>query len=573
VDGDSFLKRHLLPALCDERMDAASLVSMLAFVKDKLAHMSRASAATLLEEYRGKLWLVGQDGRPALSGPVLHIGRQYVATAPDPGTFLPQDLQSGGAAGWWRTVSSDYLTLSNDPGGWAAIFASLGLKTFVYVLPAPPHDSPELARLLETASAPAGSSHPSVSEGELARFQHLALLLSESWKDYASFAKKAKASARGGKEDPRGQSGGASDSEESVSFLTRLCETAWIPGSDGLLYRPRELLSENARSLLGSKGVYAALPKKLSREFAEGIGLAPPLSAASLLRLVDVWASDTRKHARYSVSFVRKIYCFLHQHASPADRAAMAARPLLFVPTRSHVVTSAFRKGGTEVVLDLHREVEGRWMRVQDCVMRDKSYLLDSVKSDVSGNMHELAALAGTRALEAYYCTSDVHGEDAEMSSFLRTTLGVPLTLSDNQYLAILQRAQEVIQRTARAGACDAKRVEAVACALRVFVHWSYEAEERDREGGDELGHAGEQDAVSQLRAFLASRHIRIPCCCVLGNEEEWYQHAEDRWGWRDSNEVFFIDDRADCSSCAFGCRVSVVAMGLQQRALDCLFA
>ena len=99
------------------------------------------------------------------------------------------------------------------------------------------------------------------------------------------------------------------------------------------------------------------------------------------------------------------------------------------------------------------------------------------------------------------------------------------------------------------------------------------EAEERDREVGDELGHAGEQDAVTQLRAFLASRHIRIPCCCVLGNEEEWYQHAEDRWGWRDSNEVFFIDDRADCSSCAFGCRVSVVAMGLQQRALDCLFA
>jgi len=555
VDGESFLKRHLLPALCDERMDAASLISMLAFVKDKMAHMSRVSVTALLDEYRGKIWLVDQSGRPALSGPVLHIGRQYVATAPDPGLFLPQDLQcvrgNAAATAWWRTVSHDYLTLSNDPGGWAAIFASLGLKTFVYVLPTPPHDSPELARLLETVAAPAGSPHPSVSEGQLARLQHLALLLSQSWKDYAPIARKV---SDGG--DPRQESDSAGESN-SVFFLTRLRETAWIPGSDGMLYRPRELLSDNSRPLLGNKGVYAALPKKLSREFVADIGLAPPLSGTSLLRLVELWASDPR--TRVSVSFMRKLYCFLHRNASPADRAGMASRALLFVPTRSHVVTSECKKGGTEVVLNLDRETEGQWMRAKDCVMQDKSYLLDSVKSDVSVNMHELAARAGTRALQAYYCNSDAKEDDAEMSSFLQT-VGVPLTLSDDKYVTILQCAQDMLQRSAARGGDGAKNVEAVACALRVFVHWSYEAEERDREGGDDPRQTQEQDAVCQLRAFLASRRIRIPCCRVPGNEEA----SEDRWGWRDCNEVFFIDDRVVCSSCTFGCRVSLVGRDLQ---------
>jgi hypothetical protein len=557
VDGETFLKRHLLPALCDERMDAASLISMLAFVKDKMAHMSRVSATALLDEYRGRIWLVDQSGRPALSGPVLHIGRQYVATAPDPGLFLPQDLQcvreNAVATAWWRTVSNDYLTLSNDPGGWAAIFASLGLKTFVYVLPTPPHDSPELARLLETVAAPAGSPHPSVSEGELVRLQHLALLFSQSWKDYAPLARKV---SDGG--DPRQASGGAGESN-SVIFLTRLREAAWIPGTDGMLYRPRELLSENSRPLLGNKGVYAALPKKLSREFVADIGLAPPLSGTSLLRLVELWASDPR--TRVSVSFMRKLYCFLHRNASPADREGMASRALLFVPTRSHVLTSECKKGGTEVVLNLDRETEGQWMRAKDCVMQDKSYLLDSVKSDVSVNMHELAARAGTRALQAYYCTSDAkEDDDAGMSSFLHTTLGVPLTLSDDKYVTILQCAQDVLQRSAARGGDGAKNVEAVACALRVFVHWSYEAEERDREGGDDPRQSQEQDAVYQLRAFLASRRIHIPCCRVPGNEEA----SEDHWGWRDCNEVFFIDDRVDCSSCTFGCRVSLVGCDLQ---------
>ena len=77
---------------------------------------------------------------------------------------------------------------------------------------------------------------------------------------------------------------------------------------------------------------------------------------------------------------------------------------------------------------------------------------------------------------------------------------------------------------------------EAVACALRTFVHFSYEAEERERE---------EALDVDELRAFLKWSRIRIPC----SNADVQRPAA-----WRDCCQVLFVDDRAESSGCAFGC-------------------
>ena len=562
VDADSFLRNHLLPALCSESTDKTSLISMLAFLKSKMLHMSTATRNALLKNYRGKLWLVNQCGERVLSGPILHIGREYDSSAPDPADFLPSytlcDDNSKNAA--WPTVSAQYLNIQNDAAGWLNIFRELGLSTFIYILDRPPHDSPELARLLK---------QPEIeSEEEIERFKSLAVLFSDFWHEYAPYIRAART--------PTGQAArvpavteGRDAAGEEVDFLTRLRTAVWIPGSDGKLHLPREVLSEDARALLGSKGVYCALPKMVSSEFASDIGLAPPLASGHILQLMEHWAANSMQ---VSVAFMHRLYSFLHRNAAVGDKEYMARRALIFVPTRSKVVTSAYKKGGSEFELDLHRETEGRWLTGRDCVLSDKSYLLDHVKVDVTESMHEIAAKAGTRALQKYYCTPESHGSNAahfaDLSQFFCEVLGVPKTPSDDQYVAILNCAKAELHRHDTDDAVPERgrqwvgirnrrgRREALACALRVFVHWSYEAEDRDREGGwnaDDAANSKEQDAVLQLRAFLASQRIPIPCCSAR-KVERGDAAAEEDIGLKECTEIYFIDDR-ECSSCSFGCR------------------
>jgi len=105
VDADSFLRQYVLPALCDVHTDELSLITMLVFLKNRMTLMSSGSAPSLLRQMRGKVYLVDNQGRRALSGPVLHIGREYVASAPDPALFLPPAVLRGDVDGSaWPTV-------------------------------------------------------------------------------------------------------------------------------------------------------------------------------------------------------------------------------------------------------------------------------------------------------------------------------------------------------------------------------------------------------------------------------------------------------------------------------------
>ena len=68
-----------------------------------------------------------------------------------------------------------------------------------------------------------------VSKTEIARFQRLALILSELWHEYASFVN-AEGGIMHGENSKDGGGGGGGE----VFFLTRLRDCAWIAGSDGI---------------------------------------------------------------------------------------------------------------------------------------------------------------------------------------------------------------------------------------------------------------------------------------------------------------------------------------------------
>lgn len=407
VENESFLERHLLPALCDSTTDPESLVSMLVFLKSRLAYMSGAAATRLLETNAGRIVLLTEHGQPVPSGPELHISNLYMASAPDPALFLPAHAVQD----TWPTVSSRYLKQCQDPEGWSHIWKRLQLSPFLSISRSPPHDSPELSFLLGDRESCAASE-----EDVIKRFDALAQMLSDSWSSYADMVRRCKQLDTGVQDKEKAET-------QRVSFLTRLRESCWIPGSDGKLHTPAFLLPDACRKIFGDKEVFPAVSKPLSKEFMRDIGMCAALSGPRALWRLRHFR-DTRSPV--SVSLMRKLYLFLHRNLSESEKAQMIDddEALVFVPCRHHVV-SGFRKGGSEVVVDLDRETEGQWCKASNCFLRDKSYLLDDVKAEVTLGMQKIAENAGYRCLAAYYCNApDSSADAAELCQFFRD-LGV----------------------------------------------------------------------------------------------------------------------------------------------------
>jgi hypothetical protein len=329
VDSASFQQDIILPALCDAGTDPADLVCMLAFFKCSTAHLSLSARGGLLESVRGRLVVVDQLGRGVRCSSEIHVGREYLDEAPDPAEFLPAHelVSPTSAAAAWPTVSADYLKLSKDRAGWQQLFRQLGLSPFLYVCPSHPHHSPELDRLLimnhslqsrgEEGKEEAGGSRAGggLCKSELERFERLVVLLSRFWHMYSPFT----TADRGGKEEHEGQEqeqeqeegagaaeprkidnakilGGdsrqngsgtcAAGSGGQMSFLTRLRTSSWMPGSDGLLHRPCDLMPEEAWHVVGSKGVYSRVQRSdLNPDFVQQIGLEPSLSSQRVLKV------------------------------------------------------------------------------------------------------------------------------------------------------------------------------------------------------------------------------------------------------------------------------------------------
>ena len=383
VDNESFLEHHLLPALCDTCADPESAIAMLVFLKSRLVYMSEAAATRLLQQSTGKILLLNENGQLTLCGPGLHISRHYMPSAPDPTLFLPAHAVHD----VWPTVSTRYLEESQDAEGWSRIWMCWHLSPFLSISRSPPHDCPELSFILVGREQPQASA----SKDDLLRFDALAQMLSASWSSYADMVRKCQ---------QIGTDAGGDEEASGISFLTRLRASCWVPGSDGGLHQPAFLLPDACRTIFGDKEVFPAVSKPLSKEFMQDIGMCAPLSGERVLcRLRDF----RKERTRVSVGLMRKLYLFLHRNLSASEKAQLSEEAVLFVPSRCEVVLG-FRKGGSEVALALEKETEGQWCDASSCFLRDKSYLLDDIKADVTPGMQKIVEHAGYRCLAAYYC-------------------------------------------------------------------------------------------------------------------------------------------------------------------------
>jgi hypothetical protein len=472
-----------------------------------------------------KIFVVTGSGARALAGPALHIGQEYEPSAPNPKDIFPR----GSDLSVWETVSKDYLSYSNDPPLWTAIFKLLGMSSCVCVAREPPYASPELARLLEIQMTSAGE----VEHAETSRMQNLAEYLSAFWeRDFAPLVKKSLLhEAQTGV-----QQGGGQD------FVSLLLHSAWIPGTDGRFHTPRNLMPEDSRQLLGEHGVYSAIKKELSPIMVQDLGLCPPLGISHVLSLMLGWKTALTP---LSLDMMRAIYTFLaSQYASASDeeKASLAGAAIIFVPHRSEILRTA-KAVKAKLTISTRAKLRGLWRTAQDCVLVDKTYLIDGARAYVNLEESDMAATAsGVRALKEYYCP----GAGSQVESFF-TQIGVQATVSDQAYLKVVAHAQ-ALHSSSEAGLVEGRnsgrdaaiRTYALGCVLRIFVHWSYEADERDREGeGD--------DAAASLRAFLLENRLCIPCVCSDDSPQDYV--------WNDITQVFFFDDREAADSCSFGCR------------------
>ena len=458
VDSEVFLLKHLVPAMATPTLPAEALVRMLAAAK----RVASAVAPGLLggrletEMIRSGALLVDSEGRRVPAGiEPLHFSQKYfpvgIPAFKASDLFRPLSDNSDDKARLWPLVSSAYLDCDGDQPGWFTLLRGLGVTIFVRVDPSPPYSCQELGAFLPTASDTDGRSAGECIPPELARLTHVGRILSILWE--AEYSRLASAAEN-------------SDSPESfLAILRRLC---WIPGTDGKLHTPSEVYARGAKTALEVLGKRAVLSCENGVDglLAVDLRLRDDLSESGMISTLEDWAANGEP---VSLDLMRRVYSFLSRGCRSSAATdifkALATIRCVFVPNRqtASVFNPKHIHKGTFFKLKSEVDIPGVWMRLQDCVWKDESHLLDNFICwkhglRISDAEHHLAAqAAGCRAVGFYYCD--------DLRDFFCNGLGISETPPHERYLNLWRGAADIRPATRYS----------IACVLRVCVHFSYE--------------------------------------------------------------------------------------------------
>ncbi|GKB76142.1 histidine kinase-, DNA gyrase B-, and HSP90-like ATPase family protein, partial [Tanacetum coccineum] len=317
------LKKHVLPAICDEKVMAESMDLMIEYLSFVMVHLESSCCSECLEEkehilsqLRNNAFVSTNHGYKRLADVPIHFGKQF-------GNLTDMRKLVSGSDMQWFEIDIGYLkhqVCKCSPEGtskWRSFLQELGVTDFVKIVKVEklisdiPHtvlknmmldddcvssgsividyDSQELTQLL---------SHVS-SNGNKGKGKYLLKVLDELWDDYFS------------------------------DKVTGLCE------SDGRFRPFKSSIKEILRGVPWLASRHHSVPKVNSVKFLNDIGLKQVITLDDALSILDVWRGS-KKPFRASISQMSKFYTYLWSEMSISKRKiveTLHSQAFVFVPS------------------------------------------------------------------------------------------------------------------------------------------------------------------------------------------------------------------------------------------------
>ncbi|GJW84613.1 histidine kinase-, DNA gyrase B-, and HSP90-like ATPase family protein, partial [Tanacetum coccineum] len=320
------LKKHVLPAICDEKVMAESMELMIEYLSSIMFHSESSSCSEclvekehILSQLRNKAFISTNQGFKRLVDVPIHFGKEFEN---------PIDMSKlvGGTDMKWFEIDTSYLkhpVYNASPTGtlkWRKFLQELGVTDFVHIVKVEKSvedichtarkpmlldddwDSQELMHLL---------SHVS-SNGGKQKGVYLLKVLDTLWDD--SFSDKP-----------------------YKSYVLRILHSfRWLASSmDDQLHFPKELFHncEKVCEVLGHRAPYT-VPKIKSVKFLNDIGLKKTVTLDVALSILDVWRGS-KKPFRARISQMTKFYTYLWSEMGVSKHKiveTLHSQAFIFVP-------------------------------------------------------------------------------------------------------------------------------------------------------------------------------------------------------------------------------------------------
>nr|GEV65794.1 putative histidine kinase-, DNA gyrase B-, and HSP90-like ATPase family protein [Tanacetum cinerariifolium] len=320
------LKKHVLPAICDEKVMAESMELMIEYLSFIMFHSESSSCSEclvekehILSQLRNKAFISTNHGFKRLVDVPIHFGKEFEN---------PIDMSKlvGGTDMKWFEIDTSYLkhpVYNASPTGtlkWRKFLQELGVTDFVQIVKVEKSvedichtarkpmlldddwDSQELMHLL---------SHVS-SNGGKQKGVYLLKVLDTLWDD--SF----------------------SDKPFKAYVISILHSFRWLASSmDDQLHFPKELFHscEKVCEVLGHRAPYT-VPKVKSVKFLNDIGLKKTVTLDVALSILDVWRVS-KKPFRARISQMTKFYTYLWSEMGVSKHKiveTLHSQAFIFVP-------------------------------------------------------------------------------------------------------------------------------------------------------------------------------------------------------------------------------------------------
>ncbi|GJV34314.1 histidine kinase-, DNA gyrase B-, and HSP90-like ATPase family protein [Tanacetum coccineum] len=343
------LKKHVLPAICDEKVMAESTELMIEYLSFVMFHLEPSCCSECLEEkehilsqLRNNAFVSTNHGYKRLADVPIHFSKQF-------GNLIDMSKLVSGSDMQWFEIDIGYLkhgVCKSSPEGtskWRNFLQELGVTDFVKIVEVEKlisdipntvlknmmldddcvssgsividYDSQELTQLL---------SHVS-SNGNKVKGKYLLKVLDELWDDYFSDTIIGLCEIDG------------EFRPFKSSVLKILHSVQWMASSmDDQLHFSKDLFHncEIVRSILGHRAPYS-VPKVNSVKFLNDIGLKQIITPDDALSIIDAWRRS-KKPFRASISQMSKFYTYLWSEMSISKRKiveTLRSQAFIFVPS------------------------------------------------------------------------------------------------------------------------------------------------------------------------------------------------------------------------------------------------
>ncbi|PWA85335.1 hypothetical protein CTI12_AA151420 [Artemisia annua] len=316
------LKKHILPAICDEKVMAESTELMIEYLSFIMFHFESSCCSEclvekehILSQLRNNAFISTNHGFKRLVDVPIHFSKEF---------RNPIDMSKlvGGTDMKWFEIDISYLkhpVYKALPGGtlkWRKFLQELGVTDFVQIVKVEDichttckpmlldddWDSKELMHLL---------SHVSTN-GNKEKGVYLLKALDTLWDDYFS------------------------EKPYKSYVLSILHSFRWLASSmDDQLHFPKEMFHncEKVREVLGHRAPYT-VPKVNNVKFLNDIGLKKTITLDVALSILDVWRGS-KKPFRARISQMTKFYTYLWSEMSVSKHklvATLHSQAFIFVP-------------------------------------------------------------------------------------------------------------------------------------------------------------------------------------------------------------------------------------------------